>query len=204
MAPAIGSWWHLLLFHIVSHEFLSCVDSPLESWIMNHKFAVVCIPIRQPYAPPKCLEVSTSDVWGWTARSGGIEAEPPKAYDCLWLPTIILWSNDQMDPNGPKSWKHVKPDSQHSYDWWFLWPAKVFFTPACWLEVLCLRIQSLWQLQSCSVQDGPPLHLFCRHPGGCHAPAQRNWADSKGFGIFTLTERIKRKITKITNKKYYE
>ena len=64
---------------------------------MNHKLAVVCIRTRQPYAPPKCLEVSsTSDVFfGWTAL-GGTEAEPlPKAYDYLWSLTydhsMIKW-----------------------------------------------------------------------------------------------------------------
>lgn len=157
---------------------------------MNHKFAVACIRIRQPYAPPKCLEVSsTSDVWGWTAL-GGTEAEPPKAYDCVWLPTIILWSNG---PNGPKSWKHVKPDSQHSYDWWFLWPPEVLdsglliggavlensmFSPR-W-ATLAPVLSSPWRLLRTS-----PEELSGQQVG-------------KSFGIFTLTERIK---PKITNKK---
>ena len=100
-----------------------------------------------------------------------------------------------IDQMAQKSWKHVKLNCQHSYDCWFLWPSTVLAVRVLLVDwrCLCLRIQVLWQLQSCSVQDGPPLHLFCPHPGGCYAPAQRNWADSKSFGIFTLTQRIKRK-----------
>ena len=77
-------------------------------------------------------------------------------------------------------------------------------------EVLCLRIQVLWQLQSCSVQDGPPLHLFCRHPGGCYAPAQRNWADSKlarALGFSPLpnasNENNKQKVLRVAAELHY-